>query len=109
MKLVRSILLITAVVALLGTFQNCGDDDPTAKEVTENILRSKNWETSSVTVPVNTATDASDWANFKAEFSESTMTTSGHATGAEDVWPSGPYTVSEDGMQIERGDGVNNR
>ena len=106
MKLLRSILLITAVVAFFATFQNCNDDDPSAKEVTENILRSKNWETSSVTVPANTATDATEWTNFVAAFSESTMTTSGHPTGAEAVWPSGAYTVSEDGLQITRGDGV---
>lgn len=107
MKLLRSILLLIAVFAFLGTLQNCtDDDDPTAKEVTETILQSKNWEASSVTVPVNTATDGADWASFKASFSTSSMTTSGHPTGAEAVWPSGAYTVSENGLQITRGDGV---
>lgn len=93
--------------ASLLVFQNCGEDDKeTAKQVTENILKSKEWTVSSVTVPVNSATQDDDWVpNFKVSFG-STMTTSGHPTGATAVWPSGSYTVSEDGKSITRGDGV---
>ena len=35
-----------------------------------------------------------------------TMTTSGHAAGTEAVWPSGGWTMSEDGTSISRSDGV---
>ena len=98
-----SILLFTALLV----FQNCNngdEDDP--KTVTQNILKSKNWTVSSVVVPPNTATEDSDWLSFAVSFSGTNMTTSGHPTGAQAVWPSGSYTVSDDGKTITRGDGV---
>lgn len=108
MKNIGSILLIIFMTASLLVFQFCSDstDEPTDKEVTEEILRSNNWTTVSVNVPSNTATDSDDWINFGVSFSETNMTTTGHPAGAEAVWPSGTYTVSEDGKSITRGDGI---
>lgn len=108
MKNLRSIILLTALISALFVFQNCSksDDTPSAREVTENILKSKSWEAASVIVPDNTATDSDDWMDFKVSFTSTTMTTSDHANGAEAVWPSGAYTVSEDGKSIARGDGI---
>ncbi|MCK5372659.1 MAG: hypothetical protein KAQ62_29045, partial [Cyclobacteriaceae bacterium] len=61
---------------------------------------------SSVNVPVTSATTDDMWINFKVSFTKTNMTTSGHPTGAQAVWPSGSYTVSEDGKSITRQDGV---
>ncbi|NJN25400.1 MAG: hypothetical protein HC819_05210 [Cyclobacteriaceae bacterium] len=108
MKKLRLTLLTAAIFTTLLVFQNCGDKkkDEEPRQLTINILKSKTWEVSSVVVPANTATEAADWVNFKVAFSETTMTTSGHATGSTAVWPSGSYTVSEDGKSITREDGV---
>ena len=108
MKNLRSIILLTALISALFVFQNCSksDDTPSTREVTENILKSKSWEAASVIVPDNTATDSDDWLNVKVSFTGTNMITSDQATGAEAVWPSGTYTVSEDGKSITRGDGV---
>ena len=108
MKPLRLTLLsIFAIVAIL-VFQNCGGSDPdTPKDVTTNILIGKTeWTVSSVNVPVNSATESSEWLSFKVSFTKTNMTTSGHPTGAQAVWPSGTYTVSEDGKSITRQDGV---
>ncbi|MCK5280451.1 MAG: hypothetical protein KAK04_17975, partial [Cyclobacteriaceae bacterium] len=108
MKPLRLTLLsIFAIVAIL-VFQNCGGSDPdTPKDITTNILTSKaEWTVSSVNVPVNSATESSEWLSFKVSFTKTNMTTSGHPTGAQAVWPSGTYTVSEDGKSITRQDGV---
>ncbi len=98
-------------ILALGTFllfQNCngnGDEDPIT--VTKNILKSKTWTVSSVVVPDNSATDAAQWQNFTVSFSDNSMITANHPTDAEGVWPSGSYTVSEDGKTITRSsDGV---
>ncbi len=98
-------LLFLGILSLLVlmTFQNCGEDDePTPAEETKNILMSKTWVYSSVNVPASTATVDSDWSNFSVQFSESTMSTSGHPTGATAVWPSGGYTIGEDGTTLTR-------
>jgi hypothetical protein len=104
----KSILLLTTLVSVLFVFQNCSksDDTPSAREVTENILKSKSWTTSSVIIPDNTATESDDWINFKVSFTDTNMSASEHPAGAEAVWPSGSYSLSEDGKQITRGDGV---
>jgi hypothetical protein len=108
MKKVRIAILSIAAIALLMTFQNCGGgdepDDPAT--VTKNILMSKTWTVASVNVPANTATEASEWANFTVKFNANDMVTTGHATGASAVWPSTTYSVSADGKTISRGDGV---
>ena len=99
-------VLSVFVLGVFLVFQNCGGStEPNPKEVTENILKSKTWKVVSVTVPVNSATESSDWVSFTVSFGAS-MTTSGHASGAEAVWPTGAYTVSEDGKSVTRGDGV---
>lgn len=107
MKKFSLILLSIAAIGLFLTFQNCGGkDEKSDKEVTEELLKSKTWTYGSVTTPDNTATVGSDWANFSVQFNGTSMVTSGHATGAEAVWPSTSYTVSDDGKTISRGDGV---
>ena len=108
MKNIGSMLLIIFMITSLLGFQYCSDstDEPSDKEVTEEILKSNNWTTASVNVPSNTATDSNEWLNFGVSFSETNMITSGHPAGAEAVWPSGTYTVSEDGKSITRGDGI---
>ena len=105
-KLSFTIFGFLAILALV-LFQGCnGDDEETAQERTLKILQSKNWTVSSVVVPANTATDESDWQNFAVSFTATNMSTSGHPTGAQAVWPSGTYTVSEGGNSITRSDGV---
>ena len=107
MKRLSAKLFGIVLFGILLLFQECSKKttEPTPKQITEDILMSKAWVVSSVTVPVNSATQSSDWANFTARF-EGSMTTAGHAAGAEAVWPSGTYTVSEDGKSISRGDGI---
>ena len=108
MKKLKYSLLILVVFGVLATFENCGgSSDETAKDRTIRILTAKTeWTVSSVQTPANTATDPSQWTNFKVSFTKSNMTTSGHPTGAQAVWPSGTYTVSEDGKTITRGDNI---
>ena len=108
MKPLRLTLLsIFAIVAIL-VFQNCNKTDPVKPiDATINILTSKaEWTVSSVNVPVTSATTDDMWINFKVSFTKTNMTTSGYPTGAQAVWPSGSYTVSEDGKSITRQDGV---
>jgi hypothetical protein len=80
MKNSKSILLLTTLVSVLFVFQNCSksDDTPSAREVTENILKSKSWTTSSVIIPDNTATESDDWINFKVSFTDTNMSASEH-------------------------------
>jgi len=105
-KLGFNILIIFAF-GFFVVFQNCNkNDDESAQERTLRILQSKTWTVSSVVVPANTATESSDWVNFTVAFSATNMTTSGHPTGAQAVWPSGTYIVSDDGKNVTRGDGV---
>ena len=107
MKNFKLFALSFLLVGALLVFQNCGgDDEETPKDATTNMLKGKTeWVVSSVTTPESSATEDSDWANFKVSFS-SQMTTSGHPSGATAVWPSGSYTVSEDGKTVTRGDGI---
>ena len=92
---------------MLLFFQNCGKDDKdTPKDVTIKILTSKTWRVQNVNVPINTATESQDWLNFTVSFTQTNMTTQGHPTGATVVWPSGTYTVSEDGKTLTRQDGI---
>lgn len=107
MKKIRiTFILISALTALM-LFQHCGKDDKeTAKEATIRILMSKTWKVRSVDVPINTATEPSDWTAFTVSFSQSSMTTQGHPQGTSAVWPSGSYTVSDDGKSITRSDGI---
>ena len=106
-KLSLAVVCLFAIGVLI-VFQNCnGNKDETAKERTERILMSKIWEVSSVNVPVNTATESDDWIDFTVSFSESSMTCAGWPTGAQAVWPSGGYTVNDDGNLVTRtSDGI---
>jgi hypothetical protein len=105
MKKFGSLLLSTAALALFLTFQNCGgSSEKTEKQVTEELLMSKTWVYSSVTTPDYTATIGTDWASFSVKFNGTSMVTTGHATGAGDVWPSTSYAVSDDGKNVNRGD-----
>jgi hypothetical protein len=88
----------------------CPKPTPTPDVKTQKIgyLKDKSggW-TGSVNVPTGSATTADQWTNFKAVFSESSITTSGYPTGCSAVWPSGTYTVNDDVTQITRtADGV---
>lgn len=106
MKNFNLILISLFTLVVLITFQNCDKkSDPSAKEVTENILKIKTWEVSSVNVPVNTATESADWVDFTVSFGAS-MTCAEWPTGASAVWPSGSYEVNEGGNQIIREDSV---
>ena len=60
----------------------------------------------SIIVPSNSATTEDDWVDFKLTVSSGTMSTSGHATGANAVWPTGSWSMSEDAKTITRADGV---
>ena len=104
MKKIGLVFFSLAILGLFLTFQNCGDkkDDPTPAEKTKELLMSKTWTYSSVVTPEGTATTDDMWQNFSVQFGESTMSTSGHPTGATAVWPGGGYTISEDGTTVTR-------
>lgn len=107
MKNLRIVLLTVFSFVILVGLQNCKDDSKeNDQQATINILKSKTWKVSSVSVPVNSATESSDWVNFKVSFSDVNMTTADYPTGAQAVWPSGTYSVSSDGKSITREDGV---
>lgn len=107
MKKLRLTFLGVFVFVAITVFQNCGgESEDTAKEITTNILTSKEWVVNSVNVPGNTATISDDWANFSVSISSTNISTKNHASGAQAVWPSGSYTVSEDGKSITRHDDV---
>ena len=107
MKKLTFTTLSVLVLIALTLFQNCnGDDKETEQDRILKILQSKSWTVSSVVVPSNTATDASEWNNFSVTFSDSNMNTDGHPTGAQAVWPSGTYTLNEAGNIITRSDGI---
>lgn len=106
MKKPKITISIAVLISLAIGLQNCDDNDPSDKEVTEQLLQSQSWIASSVMVPENTATDSDDWLSFAVSFGSTAMNTSGHPAGAGAVWPSGTYTVSDDGNRITRQDGV---
>ena len=88
-------------------FQFCSNSsEESAKDAAINILVSKEWVVSSVSVPSGTATTDDEWTNFTVSFTRDNMTTAGYPAGASAVWPSGPYTMSEDGRSITRSDDV---
>jgi len=108
MRSLKFAVLSFFAFTLILVFENCKkEDNESAKDVTINILKSKTqWVVSSVNVPLNSATEDSDWDNFKVSFTDSNMTTADYPAGAELVWPSGTYSVSEDGRSITRQDRV---
>lgn len=91
------------ILSILIVFQNCGEKDKeTDKERALRILQSKTWTVSSVNVPLNTATESADWVDFTVSFTASSTTTAQHPTGAQAVWPSGAYEVSDNGNLVTR-------
>lgn len=111
----KLIFIIPSILSLsiLLTFVNCdGDEEPTVQEQKTDFLVSKSggWSAgsggSTIQVPAMTATDPEDWANFKAVFTSTNCTTSGHPAGSEAVWPSGSYTLDDAVTKITRHDGV---
>ena len=107
MKILKLAALSLFAVTALMFFQNCDNkNEESAMDVTKRILQSKTWVYGSVNTPDNSATIGTDWVDFTVSFTETNMTTAGHYTGAEAVWPSGTYTVSEDGKTVTRQDGV---
>ncbi len=106
MKSLPTLLLSTALLGLLilSGCPNNGEESDYDKAL--KLLKSKTWVVSSVVVPPQTATLPEDWVNFTVSFTDTQMTTNGHPTGAEAVWPSGSFTLSQDGKSITRSDNV---
>lgn len=109
MKTIKYILFIS-LSAFFLCFSNCGEEtpEPTQKEIKTGYLinKSNGWSLKSITVPTISATTEDQWVNFKLTVSSSTMSTSGHASGATAVWPSGGWDMDEGGKTITRADGV---
>ena len=109
MKTIKYFLLLNLGVFLL-CFSNCGEEtpEPTQKEIKTGYLinKSNGWVLKSITVPINSATTEDQWVNFKLTVSLSTMSTSGHPSGANVVWPTGGWTMDDNGNTITRADGV---
>lgn len=109
MKNIKYILLNLFLAVFIISFNNCEDKktpepDLTTKEIKTGFLvnKSNGWSSKSMTVPSISATTEDQWEDFKLSVSASTMSTSGHATGANAVWPSGGWEMSEDGNTITR-------
>jgi hypothetical protein len=109
MKIIRNILIISLTLFAL-CFSNCREKtpEPTQKEIKTDFLINKTngWSLKSISVPITSATTEGQWVDFKLLVSASTMSTSGHASGANAVWPSGGWTMDENGNAITRADGV---
>ena len=111
MNILRTLFFVAGVGALM-LFANCDGGSSgggtTPEEDLMALLQSKTWSASanSVSVPANSATIDSDWDNFTVSFGTSTMSTNGHPTGANVVWPTGSTWTLTDITTITRGDGV---
>ena len=114
MKVLRKVILALIGALFITSFYNCGGGDdpapptPSQKEIETAYLvdKSGGWSLKSVTVPSATATTEDQWGNFKVTVSSSTMSTSGHPSGSNAVWPTGGWTMNESGNTITRADGV---
>lgn len=112
MKTIKYILLVLCMAIYVLSLYSCKKDDPkpdpTQREIKTDFLvnKSNDWTLKSITVPINSATTEDQWVNFKLSVSSSSMTTSGHASGATAVWPSGGWTMSEDAKTITRADNI---
>lgn len=107
MKTFIHIISLLLAAAFLLLFACTGEEDKeTEQELAQNLLKSKSWQISNVSVPPTAATQSADWTNFTVIFNDTNLTTGGHPEGTGNVWPSGTYTLSEDGKTIIRSDGV---
>ena len=108
MKAIKYILLILCLAIFVINLYSCKKDDskpaPTQREIKTDILvnKSNGWSLKSIILPSNSATTEDDWVDFKLSVSSSSMTTSGLASGTTAVWPSGGWTMTEDGKTITR-------
>jgi hypothetical protein len=105
MKSIQTILSLVVLAGLIGLVGCNGGDGETEKDRVLKLLK-KTWTYNSVVVPPQTATEGTDWVGFNVTFSDTNMTTGGHPTGATVIWPSGTFSLSDDGKRITRQDGV---
>ncbi len=106
MKTLKTLLLSAALMGLFVLSGCPGDSEESDYDKAMKLLASKTWTLNSVVVPPQTATIPDDWVNFTVSFTSTNMSTSGHATNASAVWPSGSYTLSQDAKTITRSDQV---
>jgi hypothetical protein len=103
MKVLNSIVLSLVTVALLLSVTSCKKKSDDPKPEQSELVGT--WVATDVSAPAGTATAPGDvWIGFQVVINETLMTTSGHPTGANAVWPSGAYTLS--GSTISRVDDV---
>jgi len=97
-------LVFFIVAAIIPMFiMSCGDDGGEMTEEerkTAYLTGNDTWTVKSVVVPSGTATTDDDWNGFEVEFTGSQLTTSGHPTGANVVWPSGSWVFNDDVSKI---------
>ncbi|GEM_PF-1519247 len=110
MKAFKFAFLIMASASLIF-FANCGgngggDDEPTEREQRIALITDHQWSLSSIVLPDVNATEEAEWDNFTVSFSSSNMTTNGYPAGAQAVWPSGTWSLSDNLNTITRQDGV---
>lgn len=99
------LLVLFGLAGLIGLASCNGGKDETEKDRVLKLLK-KTWTYNSVVVPPQTATEGTDWVNFTVTFTDSNMTAGGHPTGATVIWPSGVFTLSDDGKRITRSDNI---
>ena len=100
MKILKTILFSATILGLL-TVYSCddgGDDTKTERQIrTEQMTSfSGGYNATNVDVPDETATTSDDWTSFNVKFTSSQMTTTGHPQGASAVWPTGPWSFTDD-------------
>lgn len=101
-------IILMSLTVLLSTCEKV-ENTPTEGELIKKLLTTKSggWTNPEVDIPVGSATLPEDWINFKAVFDARRIITSGHAPGAEAVWPSSEYVLNEQGNEITRlADGI---
>lgn len=97
--------LFLVVIAALTVISSCTKEpELSLKERNTSYISEKQngWTLESVALPSSTATIEVEWVNFALSPTSSMMTTSGHATGAEVVWPSSSWIMNPAGDEITR-------
>ena len=110
MKAIKILLSVSVLIALL-ILSNCDNGGGSSVKETRTALlteKAGGWTASTVVVPTETATESSDWEGvFKVSFTSTSMSTTGHPTGATAVWTSGGWSFTNDeATVIRRADGV---